>query len=91
MDLPIVHLSRIELHCKLQEKLHLVTGPLTLFVLKANSSRLRNKKVQLIEVKMVKIGAILGRHFLTCTFKNFFLSFILPTTKISACIQNFFQ
>ena len=28
--LPILHLSRVELHCKLQEKLHRVTGPLDL-------------------------------------------------------------
>ena len=28
MYLPILHLSRIELRCKLQEKLHRVTGPL---------------------------------------------------------------
>ena len=26
--LPILHLSRVELHCKLQEKLHRVTVPL---------------------------------------------------------------
>ena len=26
--LPILHLPRVELHCKLQEKLHRVTGPL---------------------------------------------------------------
>ena len=26
--LPILHLQRVELHCKLQEKLHRVTGPL---------------------------------------------------------------
>ena len=26
--LPILHLPRVELHCKLQEKLHGVTGPL---------------------------------------------------------------
>ena len=26
--LPILHLPRIELHCKLQERLHRVTGPL---------------------------------------------------------------
>ena len=25
--LPILHLPRVELHCKLQEKLHRVTGP----------------------------------------------------------------
>ena len=28
MYLPILHLPRVELHCKLQEKLHRVTGPL---------------------------------------------------------------
>ena len=28
MYLPILHLPRVELHCKLQEKLHHVTGPL---------------------------------------------------------------
>ena len=28
MYLPILHLPRVELHCKLQEKLHCVTGPL---------------------------------------------------------------
>ena len=28
MNLPILHLPRVELHCKLQEKLHRVTGPL---------------------------------------------------------------
>ena len=27
MYLPILHLPRVELHCKLQEKLHRVTGP----------------------------------------------------------------
>ena len=26
--LPILHLPKVELHCKLQEKLHRVTGPL---------------------------------------------------------------
>ena len=26
--LPILHLPRVELHCKLQERLHRVTGPL---------------------------------------------------------------
>ena len=26
--LPILHVPRVELHCKLQEKLHRVTGPL---------------------------------------------------------------
>ena len=26
--LPILHLARVELHCKLQEKLHRMTGPL---------------------------------------------------------------
>ena len=30
MYLPILHLSRVELHCKLQEKLHRVTGPSSL-------------------------------------------------------------
>ena len=30
MYLPILHLPKAELHCKLQEKLHLVTGPLVL-------------------------------------------------------------
>ena len=28
MYFTILHLSRVELHCKLQEKLHRVTGPL---------------------------------------------------------------
>ena len=28
MYLPILHLLKVELHCKLQEKLHCVTGPL---------------------------------------------------------------
>ena len=28
MYLPVLHLPRVELHCKLQEKLHRVTGPL---------------------------------------------------------------
>ena len=28
--LPILHLPRVELHCKLQEKLHRVTGPLVM-------------------------------------------------------------
>ena len=28
MYLPILHLPRVELHCKLQEKLHRVSGPL---------------------------------------------------------------
>ena len=28
MYLPILYLPRVELHCKLQEKLHRVTGPL---------------------------------------------------------------
>ena len=28
MYLPILHPPRVELHCKLQEKLHRVTGPL---------------------------------------------------------------
>ena len=27
--LPILHCPRVELHCKLQEKLHRMTGPLT--------------------------------------------------------------
>ena len=31
MYLPILHLSRVELHCKLQEKLHCVTGHLMLW------------------------------------------------------------
>ena len=31
MHLPILHLSRVELRCKLQEKLHRVTGPLVNF------------------------------------------------------------
>ena len=29
--LAILHLSRVELHCKLQEKLHRVTWPLVLY------------------------------------------------------------
>ena len=28
MYLPILHLPRVELHCKLREKFHRVTGPL---------------------------------------------------------------
>ena len=31
MYLPILHLPRVELHCKLHEKLHRVTGPLNSF------------------------------------------------------------
>ena len=31
--LVILHLSRVELHCKLQEKLHRVTWPLHLYLL----------------------------------------------------------
>ena len=30
--LPILHLQRVELHCKLQEKLHRVTGLLGIFL-----------------------------------------------------------
>ena len=30
--LPILHLPRVELHCKLQEKLHRVTGPLSKYL-----------------------------------------------------------
>ena len=30
MYLPILHLLRVDLHCKLHEKLHRVTGPLLL-------------------------------------------------------------
>ena len=33
--LAILHLSRVELHCKLQEKLHRVTWPLGLKISKA--------------------------------------------------------
>ena len=33
LHLPILHLPRVELHCKLQEKLHRVTGPLCAGVL----------------------------------------------------------
>ena len=34
MYLPILHLPRVELHCKLHEKLHSVTGPLIYVPLK---------------------------------------------------------
>ena len=30
--LPILHLPRVEMHCKLHEKLHRVTGPLSRFL-----------------------------------------------------------
>ena len=35
--LPILHLPRVELHCKLQEKLHRVTGPLVGLVVSASA------------------------------------------------------
>ena len=35
--LPILHLPRVELHCKLQEKLHRVTGPLVGLVITASA------------------------------------------------------
>ena len=37
--LPILHLPRVELHCKLQEKLHRVTGPLDTEMLIGNFDR----------------------------------------------------
>ena len=35
--LAILHLSRVELHCKLQEKLHRVTWPLAVLIAFPNS------------------------------------------------------
>jgi hypothetical protein len=51
----ILHLSRVELHCKLQEKLHLVTWPLevTSYMLFATSSNLSSSCQKKIEYNFV--------------------------------------
>jgi hypothetical protein len=51
----ILHLSRVELHCKLQEKLHRVTWPLevTSYMLFATSSNLSSSCQKKIEYNFV--------------------------------------
>ena len=56
MYLPILHLLRVELHCKLHEKLHHVTGPLQSA---SNSFKIIKKKK--LKEKITWMGDILVR------------------------------
>jgi hypothetical protein len=48
--LAILHLSRVELHCKLQEKLHRVTWPLVLGVKLTLKVLFYHQLIQLLEI-----------------------------------------
>ena len=56
MDLTFLHLLRVELRCKLQEKLHCVTGPLVVFFYKILHQHASPSSIASISPRHLDVG-----------------------------------